>query len=192
MLNHNREPGLIEWAKFTTLETVLDCNLIRCETTGIISCKKSISEEKWQKVGRAYNLGKIDLISPILTSIVEVWEPCQHFHLKKRNSSTSYYCQEECGTSGYFAGSSLQVKSGFQGQELLPSLCQKKGQSWRCSSSCSCAWPCARPAATFPALKAKKVGSLWPSYSAVNMQSCCLDTTGMAWYVCVWYKMTCA
>lgn len=90
MLNHNREPGLIEWAKFTTLGTVLDCNLIRCETTGIISCKKSVSEEKWQKVGRGYNLGKIDLISPILTSIVEVWEPCQHLHLKKRNSS--YYC----------------------------------------------------------------------------------------------------
>lgn len=89
VLNHNREPSLIEWAKFITLETVLNCNLILCETTGIISCKKSASEEKWQKVGIAYNFGKTDLISPILTNLVEVWELCQHLHLKKRNSSTS-------------------------------------------------------------------------------------------------------
>lgn len=40
MLNHNREPGLTEWAKFTTLKTGLDCNLIQYEPTGI-SWKKS-------------------------------------------------------------------------------------------------------------------------------------------------------
>jgi len=29
------------------------------------------------------------MISPTLTSIVEVWELCQHFHFKERNSSRS-------------------------------------------------------------------------------------------------------
>lgn len=89
MLIGNRERSLGEWATFTALETGLGCNLIHCETTGIISCKKSVFEEKWQKVGLTYNLRKIDLISPILACIVEVWELCWHFHLKKRNSSTS-------------------------------------------------------------------------------------------------------
>lgn len=192
MLNHNREPSLIEWAIFTTPET--DCNLIQCDTTSVISCKKSVSEEKWQKVGIAYDLGKIALISPMLTTIVEVGELCQHFHLNKKRKKRKkkqqqklilprtvwhirvFHWQQPAGQLWLSVSRAAAIFMQEEGPELEVFLFLMG-----CMASC-------KTCSNILSSQSQKMGSLSPPWSAVNMQSCWLDTMS----ICVWYKTMCA